>query len=546
PLATLPQDAEREALLIAPRIAQSLRELGAKPDLKPARDHAPDIHASLLRPNVARKLLALADSVSMPPLAPLVIAARGYHSEIAAQPWLTNAERSRREALERAGNEERFVAQYALLERTSEYDVVPSLIAMGSAVGMRTLAQEAVWYPGDRAPSSRELMERHGLASVSFGPSVPAAWRPYYRRMLDIAISDLRLALPSLDVRGLSVRFQEIGEDVGALALHDPRQRRLLLPPSTAAGTLAHEIAHDLDWQAAVKRYRVRGDYASDRAMRAGVASGDRLALRLQDLTVGTTTASATSPRLLAHAKRPAEVLARHIEWFVTTALAAQGRGDGYLSSVQDEMLTGYGTVRAPEITGVAADALITILDQIAPVYPVTRDAFLRNYGSGRSLRSYDLVRRVIETDIPDARGGAGRTAASDMRVFDGISRARELGDAAIDAWTCRAPGGAYNIQLEEARRGLVGQAAAARARGYAVRRARAMMGRDAGKWVAGQLYGAPWHVEGVSAEMESYLSALVTGARSVDEAPRIARQEGFGLTAPPARCGTALLQLTR
>ncbi|MEO5509801.1 MAG: hypothetical protein ABIV28_07715, partial [Longimicrobiales bacterium] len=42
PLATLPQDAEREALLIAPRIAQSLRELGAKPDLKPARDHAPD------------------------------------------------------------------------------------------------------------------------------------------------------------------------------------------------------------------------------------------------------------------------------------------------------------------------------------------------------------------------------------------------------------------------------------------------------------------------------------------------------------------------
>jgi hypothetical protein len=537
-LAALPQDAEGEALEIAPHIAAALRELGSRTELPGEHAPVPDVNRSLLTPVAARRLLQIADSARMPPIAPIVIGVRGFHDELVAQPWLTPDERERRHALEKAGTEERFVAEYALLERRSAHDVIPSLVALWSAVGMRTLAQEPVWYPGYAAPSSRELMQRYGLSSITFGASVPTAWRPYYRRMLDGALTDLRLVLPALDLHGLGVRFAELDEGAGTLALHDPKRRMLLLPPSTAAGTLTHEIAHDLDWQVATRRYHVRGDYASDRAVRTGAARGDRLALRMQDLSVGIVQPETKAPQLIAHARRPAEILARNIDWFVTATLAGQGRVDGYLSSVQDELLTGYGTVRAPELTGVAADALMTILDDIAPTYPRTRDWFLRNYGSNRSLRSYDLARRVMEAEIPeDSRAGAGRGIAADMRVFDGIAHARQLGEQAIDAWICRAPGGAYNAELEDARRTLVARVASARARGYAVRRARALMGRPAENWVAAQLVGAPWHAEDLSDGLEEYLGELVAGARSVEAPPHIARQDGFELNAIPSEC---------
>jgi hypothetical protein len=144
----------------------------------------------------------------------------------------------------------------------------------------------------------------------------------------------------------------------------------------------------------------------------------------------------------------------------------------------------------------------------------------------------------VLEAEIPEAHGGAASATRADLAVFGGIAHARALGDAAIDAWTCRAPGGAYNVELEEARRALVSHAASARARGYAVRRARALMGPAAEKWVAGQLSGAPWNVAGVSEEMEGYLAELVAAARDVAANPTLSRQQSFDLTAPPARCG--------
>jgi hypothetical protein len=537
PLAPLPQDAERAALDIAPRITESLRTLSAEnARVAETRPRPLDIRRSLLGDAAAHKLLAMSDSMPMPPNGALVVGARGYHDELVAPPWLREDERDRRRMLEDAGTEERFAAQFALLHRTSPHDVVPSLVAMWSAVGMRAFSQETVWYPGYPAPSDRELTQRYGLASVTFGDDVPRPWRPYYRRMLDDAIKDLQLVLPSLDVNGLAVRFEEIGPDAGTLAMHDPRKRRLVLPPSTAAGTLAHEIAHDVDWQVAMRRYSVKGDYASDRALRTE-RTGDRFALRMLDLSVGTPEPQSTTPKLIAHAKRPAEIFARNMDWFVAATLAGRGRMNGYLSSVQDELLTGYGTVRAPEITGVAADAMVRILDEIAPVYPETRDYFLRNYGSGRNLRSYDLARRVFEAEVPDVTRSAMTGTAADLTVFDGIRRARDLGDRAIDAWTCRTPGGAYNAELEHARRELVSHAAAARARGYAIARSRAVMGRNASAWTAGQLIGAPWQGEGVSDEMRDYLGALVEGAQGVRAEPAIASHSGFTLSAPLERC---------
>src|SRR5690606_34142804 len=309
-------------------------------------------------------------------------------------------------------------------------------------------SQEPVWFPGFGGPSTRELQERYGLASVRFGESVPAEWRPYYRRMLDIALADLYRVLPALDLKGLNIVFSEEEGKEATLAMHDPRARRLLLPPSTAAGTIAHEVAHDLDWQVALRRYNVRGDYATDRASRS---RGDRLALRLQDLANASLDPAGLDERTSAHARRPAEVFARNIDWFVAVSLAAEGRINGYLTSVQDDILTGYGTVRPPDITGTAGRALVNILDEVAPLYPATREWFLKSYGPQRSLTPYDLVRRVLEsapasTPEPEYAQPLELGASSALAVaFEPVQEAREVGIKAIESWICRTPGAAYD-----------------------------------------------------------------------------------------------------
>jgi hypothetical protein len=58
----------------------------------------------------------------------------------------------------------------------------------------------------------------------------------------------------------------------------------------------------------------------------------------------GDTTASRPST-----ASRPTEVFARNVDWFVSAALAREGRMNGYLSAVQDPVLTGYASATTPE-----------------------------------------------------------------------------------------------------------------------------------------------------------------------------------------------------
>jgi hypothetical protein len=307
--------------------------------------------------------------------------------------------------------------------------------------------------------------------------------------VIDLALTDLSRVLPALNLHGLNIYVTSEGRRNATLALHDPRRRRLVLPPLTAAGTLAHEIAHDLDWQVALERYRVRGDYASDRAVRI---AGDRFAERLHDLA-SASMESAPSERN-AHANRPAEVFARNVDFFVAVSLAAAGRSNGYLSSVQDDMLTGYGSVRPPDVTGTAGHALVAILDDVAPLYPETRDWFVRRYGLERSLTPYDLVRRMLESTAPahDPLRMPDMMAVlrTGEETFDRIEAVRNAGFAAIDTWVCRAPGSTYYREHEIARRELVLHAARARARGVALDIARRMGGRRAEEWVARRLDG--------------------------------------------------------
>jgi len=435
-----------------------------------------------------------------------------------------------------------------MLGHNAGEDLAPAMAMLWAAAGMRTMAQEAVWYPGFGGPTAAEVASRFGLTSVTFDDRIPAGWRPYYRGLLQSAIEDLQRVLPALDVRGLRVRFDAEARQEGTLALHDPHRRQIILSPGSAAGTLAHEIAHDLDWQVALKRYRVRGDYATDRLTRQrGRRTSDPLALMVQDLYAGVNVPPETSERLAAHARRPAEVFARNIDWFVAVSLAGSGRMNGYLTSVQDELLTGYGTVRPPELSGTAGDALMRILDIIAPVYPDTRAWFLRNYGSGRTLRSYDLARRVLETELPPARpepfapnrwqGGNSHAGGA----FAALAQARDQSLRALSAWSCRSPSSGYDAALEAARRQLVLEAAGARARGVARERVVGLADPNAALRLARDLYGAPFGAGPLNPETEDFVQQLAAGVQAIEQQQVTQAGGGFRLLAAQRAEGCTL-----
>jgi hypothetical protein len=547
-LTALPESAEREALELAPRLAQSIRMLVPRlAEGTVARTAPAELRPSLLTPAVAARLEQIADSMNMPPQAPIAIAARTYRQELVRQPWLTDEERAERQRYSESTTEERFVARHGQLVRRSPWDAAPSLTALWAAVSLRPYAQEQVWFPGFGGPTARELEERFGFAHVRFADDVPAEWRPYFRSMLESAMRDMQRVLPALDVRGLGIRFAGAARGEATLAMHDPRARELVLPPGSSAGTIAHEISHDLDWQVALRRYRVRGDYASDRASRNAT---DRLAVRVRDLDVAQDAELAThgNDRTHAHARRPAENFARAMDWFVAASLAAEGRTNGYLSSVQDDVLTGYGTVRPPDVTGRAGDAIINILDEVAPLYPATRESYLRSFGSARAHSSLDLMRRLRELELPapvDPTAPASALAAPGVAshgysiapVLGTIAQTRADAFAAIDDWICRAPGGAYDSQLEQARRRLVVEAAAARARGVALQHARIVGGEAGLRWVARRFYGGPWPAQELDEELELSLAELVSAAQAVANVEVRRPSAGFELLSTPSHC---------
>jgi hypothetical protein len=541
-MAVLSQESELHAMELAPRLARALRELSLQEEqIRGTRPRATAGSTTLLSRAAALKLAALADSLNSPPQAPVAIAARTHRRDLVDQPQLNERNReARRRFVDRATSEERFAAEFALLRQRSPHDNGPALTALAAATSLRAYAQEDVWFPGFGGPSTRELEERFGL-TVRFGEEVPAQWRPYYRRMLDIALSDLYRVLPALDLKGLTVVFADQPRQGATLAMHDPKLRRLLLPPGTTAGTIAHEVAHDLDWQVALSRYRVRGDYATDRATRT---RQDRLALRLADLANGTLDPLPSS-RLGAHARRPAEVFARNVDWFVAVSLAAGGRSNGYLSSVQDDMLTGYGTVRPPDITGAAGEALVDILDEVAPLYPATRNWFLRSYGLNRALTPYDLTRRVLEASVAeDSRVLIDfATSTRVATAFAAIERAREAGFAAIDAWICRSPGAAYHRDLERVRRQLVVEAAGARARGLAFTEASKLAGDSGRSWMARELFGPQWPASDPDSAMVALLEPIADAARVVAQPAVVVQPRSFDLAHPPDRCALSSLQ---
>lgn len=512
---------EKESVALALELADALREQSgrfAASQRMPSGSIDP-IH-TLLSPRAAEQLLEAAIELDQPPQTPVFIAARQLAREAATQPFLPAEEKRTRERFNTvAYSEERYIAERALLERVSPWDAAIARADLFAAVSLRSYAQEEVWYPSMGGPGPRALQERYGLAEVSFDRTVPAPWRPYYRRMLARSLDDMLRVMPALNLRGLSVHFGSTSGSTGALAMHEPTPRRLVLPPTTGAGTIAHEVAHDVDWQVALRRYRVRGDYATDRATRS---SEGMIASHMRDLRAATLMTN--NPVPTAHDRRPAEVFARGVDWYVAVSLARDGRLNGYVSSVQDELLTGYGTVRPPDVTGSAGDALMGVLDELAPIYREQRDAFRQAYGSRRSLRAYDLVRQVLETN-----GAPALSTVTPASRLAAVEHARDAALGSISRARCTSPLVPFDPELEAARRKITMAAVAARARGAALRDAEQKFGRDGRDWMVRKIYRGPWADPGEEV-LDAALTPLWEQVQAVTEAAPARQDAGFRL----------------
>ena len=474
----LPED-EREAVRLLPVLARRLESLSLTP--------VPAATARSLGGAAGAVAAELVARRAAPPQAPVTVTMGGYASFVSGAAGPDEARRARSQFVARVRTEESLVAELARLRGIVGPSREAALAVLTASVAMRAYAQERAWLPGDEGPAAVELQSRLGLASLTFDDRVPTAWRPYYTRMLSEVVADLGAVFPALDLRGLSVRFGDSPLADRALALHDPASRTVYFPLATSAGAMAHELAHDLDWQAARRRYGVRGGYRTDRSVRQ---FSDQLSATVRRL------GSAARPRRetlssSVQADRPTEAFARGVDWFVAAALAHKGRMNGYLSSVQDATITGYASAVVPRGGAIEGDATLDALREIAPIDPSVVAWYETTYGSGRRLGVADAVRRALIAPLSrlDVRGGG----AGGVDALSSTLRTLRASPDAADGWRCLldAPSlrGGEAVAVREAMR----FAADARARGLVERWGGYAQTVPGAAWRFRALGGAPW-----------------------------------------------------
>ncbi len=410
----------------------------------------------------------------------------------------------------RASNEETLAAAYdgggASVGTASRREAQLAMLA--GAVAMRTLGQAAPWFPGDGGPDAGDLAEEFGVASVSFASGVPAAWHPYYLRELETGLGDLQTVLPYLSFNGLHIHFVAGPLRDSALALHDPRSRTLELPVATAGGTLAHELSHDLDWQAARRLYADGTGYSTDRAMR------DRRGALASSLRI-MADARPQRPYGAALPDRPAELFARGADWLVTSVLAQRGRSNGFLSAIEDGVLSGYAA-GSPAMLGAAGTAsILSAVEEMTYLPDSVRRGVEAQWSDPRAIDPVLLVRRVLEASV-SWRGVPMRPDGSAASAL-----------AALPARFC-VTGSDAGLRARES---LLNLAIDARARGSSLRRARIRPGSWRPGVAASLLGAAPSSpdagdrvVEGLRAAIVSELGSSVADQGVVPAAPAIFR----------------------
>jgi hypothetical protein len=488
----------------------------------------PATAADGLRLDAARRLAALPSVRGAYPVAPIVVTLGGYRQTEVADSLVDErtpaTERQvRLRVVARANTEERLVAEWAVaraaLPLGAETRRELAALVQAAAVSIRPWAQAPVDAGAtmDSATAAEQiemLRLRDGVRTVVFEAGTPAGWRRVATRQLRGAVEDLRAVFPDLTLDGLTVRVAESPRRGLALALHEPRSRTVYLPPATGAGTVAHELVHDLDAQAATTHLALRGVYGTDRLTRTG-GSGE-LARAVRALAATTPTGNPRNPlgsapptALAFDANRPAERLARGADFFVAAALAREGRSNGVLSAVQDGVLTGFAGVIAPEPGDGAAEALMSVLDEVTLVPPATRRWYLARFGA-QGVRSPLAVAQFALVAQPAWEGERTLRASG---VPSGLAATAPDGSAGRALLApCAGIGGGVGAAWQAH---LLWLTADARARGYV--RARAAHAASVGGtwwgWSSRGLLGGPWRSEPAELSVARTRDALLRSA---------------------------------
>jgi hypothetical protein len=363
------------------------------------------------------------------------------------------------------------------------------------------MAQEEPWFPGSGSLSVADLRAEFGLAGVSFERDVRADWQPYYLRMIGTSLRDLQRVLSGLSVAGLRISVAAGGLPDTILALHDPATRTIRMSIYSSPGTLAHELAHDLDWQAARSLYAGSG-YSTDRAVRE---QRGPLAASMRDLAAARVVRRGVTPT----EERPAEVFARSVDWLVAVSLAADGRSDGYLTAVQDAALTGYTTVSPVSMIFGAARPLVDAVEEMTSLSEPVRDGFLAQWSDPRAVDPYLLVRHVLSLPLQRRRIVLSPSPLDDdplSLTSKGVATCADQGDLPPEL---------------RARQALIDLALDARALGMARMRAHWFDRDSRPAWAASVLRVAPWSpVAGESAvrRIRSFLVSQLDAVRGGDQ----------------------------
>jgi hypothetical protein len=470
---------EREAIALAGPILDSLRALRIPFDTAVVAARDPE-------PILARKLFAA--GAKAPPSAALAVTIKRYLPQLRSAATALDDD-------ELAGvrNAEMLVAATHSPGGGRAARRVVGRFVVAAAVAMRANAQEAVWFLGDSTLSPERAAAAIGVKSIAFDRDVPASWHSYYLRSLVDAVADLRRVLPTFAVDAMRIRFRMTTPADSALAMHDPTTRTLHLPVLTAAGTLTHELAHELDRQSA--QQQGHGGYRSDFVSRSsGPIAGRsgpnaRVAASLRALTEELADAPSSN-----RIERPAEIFATRVDWFVAQALATKGISSGFLSAVQDELLTGHVVHPSRLRSSGRSRSLLTALEGMTGVAPFA------------AVDTRPSVQTVLRWSLA---GPVDRRVAA--TILRGESRAWDpeplIGETVCD-------------DAEDGRVRLVRFAAESRARGWLRQRAEWLSPETRPAWARAVLGNAPWSDALVEERVAALRDYILAELASSDELP--------------------------
>src|SRR5689334_11060017 len=466
----LDADVQSQGLAAVPRLLESIRALSRS--TKSSEDLSSFAYSPMLGAAASARLVVA--GLGQPPEPPVAVTVRTHRAQLLGVLSAPDVERARTQFVSGSVNSETLAAEYDMLLATGDTArSAGALAVLAAATSLRAMAQEVPWFVGEPAPSVADLRAEFGLAGVSFDRDVRREWQPYYLRLIGTSIRDLQRVLGGFSVAGLRIAVASGGLPDTILALHDPATRTIRMSAFSSSVTLAHELAHDLDWQAARSLYAGNG-YSTDRAVRE---QRGPLAASMRDLAAARVVRRGVAPT----EERPAEVFARNVDWLVAVSLAREGRSDGYLSAVQDAALTGYTTVSPVAMIFGAARPLVDAVEEMTYLPESIRDEFLAQWADARSVDPYLLVRHVLSVPLPRRR------IALNPSVFD----EDPLGLTSNAAASC-ADHGSLAPELR-ARQNLMEMALDARALGIVKMRARWFASDARPAWANSILGVAPW-----------------------------------------------------